>query len=99
MGQKEVVMGAIPKGARIDYEQAARLYVQGLSTTQIAAEMGTTSCTVMRALRATGTPTRSISEARSLRNRGQRKTDKKGYVLLRVGPGVRKKERVFVKPC
>ena len=89
-------MGSIPKSARIDYEQAARLYLQGLSTPQVAEAMGTSTCTVIRALRVTGTPTRSISEARSLRSRGQRRVDKNGYVLLRVGLGVRKKEHAHI---
>lgn len=89
-------MGSIPKSARIDYEQAARLYLQGLSTNQVAVELGTSNCTVHRALTALGVPRRKLSESISLRSRGNRKIDKKGYVILRVGFGVRKKEHVHI---
>ena len=83
------------KRDRIDYREAARLYESGLSTTQAAEKLGSTSPTVMRALRALGMARRSISDARSLRSRGNRRIDT-GYVTVSAGKYVRKKEHVLL---
>lgn len=88
--------GSIPKRDRINYEDAARLYMQGMSTNQVASALGTSNCTVHRALRALGVPRRKLSESISLRHRGNRRKGKDGYVLLRVGLGVRKKEHAHI---
>lgn len=88
--------GSIPKKDRINYEDAARLYADGLSTNQVAAALGTSNCTVHRALKTLGVPRRELSESISLRHRGNRRKDKKGYTILRVDFGVRKKEHVHV---
>lgn len=88
--------GSIPKKDRINYEDAARLYLAGMSTNQVAEKLGSSSFTVLRALREQGVPTRTLSEAVSLRHRGNRRLDKKGYIILRVGLGVRKKEHVHI---
>ena len=88
--------GAVPKADRIDYAEAGRLYLGGLSTTQVGEILGVSSNTVLKALRAVGVKTRSISEARSLRSRGNRRIDQHGYVQLRVNHGVRKKEHVHI---
>ena len=87
--------GSIPKKDRINYEDAARLYREGMSTTQVAAALGTTSCTVNRALRTLGVPRRGLSESVSLRHRGNRRLDT-GYITVCCGPGVRKKEHVLI---
>lgn len=88
--------GSIPKADRIDYADAVRLYLDGMSTNQVAEKLGSSNFTVLRALRKQGVPTRTLSEAVSLRHRGNRRLDKKGYVILRVGLGVRKKEHVHI---
>lgn len=88
--------GSIPKVDRIDYAEAAKLYIEGMSTNQVAAVLGTSGCTVHRALKTLGVPRRALSESVSLRHRGNRRLDKKGYVIFRVGLGVRKKEHVYI---
>lgn len=88
--------GSIPKADRIDYAEAARLYLEGMSTPQVAASLGTSSGTILRALKTLGIPRRTLSEGISLRHRGNRRKHKTGYVMLRVDFGVRKKEHVHI---
>lgn len=71
------------------------MYVGGMSMPQIAAALGSTTPTVLRALRATGTPTRSISDGVSLAARGNRREDS-GYVTVSAGKNVRKREHVLL---
>ena len=80
---------------RIDYAEAGRLYLQGLSTTQVGEALGVTAHTIFVALRTIGVPTRSISEARSLRSRGNKRLDT-GYITVSYGLGVRKKEHALI---
>lgn len=88
--------GSIPKASRIDYAEAARMYAEGMSTNQVADALGTSGCTVHRALKTLGVPRRKLSESISLRHRGSRRKGKDGYVVLRVDFGVRKKEHVHI---
>ena len=81
--------------ASIDYAEAAKLYQSGLSTNQVAAMLGSTSPTILRALRATGTATRSISDSVSMRKRGNKRVDS-GYITVCVGKNERKKEHVLI---
>lgn len=74
---------------RFDHAEAERLYVSGLSTTQVGKIVGAASCNVMHALRKRGVPLRSISEAKVLRHAGAKSKQTHGYVFVRVGKGKR----------
>ncbi len=82
-------------GKRLDYTQAARLYQSGMSLPKIAAALGSTSPTVLRALRAQGIPTRTIAEGVSLASRGNRRIDG-GYVTVCHARNVRKREHIII---
>ena len=87
--------GSIPKKDRINYEEAGQLYASGLSTPQVARILGSTSPTILRALKSVGVETRSIGDAQSLRARGNRRLDS-GYITVCHEMGVRKKEHVLI---
>lgn len=82
-------------GKRLHYADACVLYLSGLSTTQVARQLGSTGPTVLRALAHYGLEPRSISDAKSLRSRGNRRVDS-GYVTVSVGKYRRKKEHVLI---
>jgi hypothetical protein len=80
---------------KINYEEASKLYASGLSINQVAAMLSCSGPTILRALERTGTKTRSISDAKSLRSRGNRRVDN-GYITVCHGKGLRKKEHVLI---
>ena len=85
----------IAKSLRINYSEAADLYVSGLSLSQVAKKLGSTLPTVLRALRAEGIPTRGKSEARSMRSRGNRSV-LNGYIAIRTGKDERPLEHRMI---
>lgn len=82
-------------GKRLNRAEACALYLGGMSLPQVAKQLGSTSPTVLRALRASGVPTRSISDGVSLASRGNRRIDS-GYITVCVAKNVRKKEHVLI---
>jgi hypothetical protein len=90
-------MGAVSKGKRINYVEAALLYVVfKQSIPQVANHLNTTGTTVIRALKTLGVKTRSISDGKSLRCLGNKSKASKGYVYISIGKYNRKLEHVYV---
>jgi hypothetical protein len=70
---------------KFDHGAAVLLYREGLSTTQVAKQLGVTHPAVRRALRLANEPVRSISAAKGLRAK-LRRINAYGYMMIRVGP-------------
>jgi len=76
--------------------EAAKLYAGGLSTTQVADRMRVTRTTVLRWLKLAGVQTRAKSEAKILRHLGARSKQSGGYVMVRLGKGLRRPEHLII---
>jgi hypothetical protein len=80
---------------KFDHQEAADLYVKGLSTVQIADKFGVTPRTVLSAINNLGVKGRSLSDSVSLRKRGNKRLDS-DYITVCFDKGVRKKEHVMI---
>lgn len=80
---------------RFDPEALAAAYAAGESIPAVSRRFGCTAPTVIRALRACGVPSRSISDAVSAAKRGKRRISN-GYVAITVEKHVRRKEHVLI---
>lgn len=78
-----------------DYEAIASAYASGLSMPKVAEQFGCTMPTVVRALRKTGTPSRSLSDGKSLAHRGN-KGKVNGYTTVTADKYARKLEHILI---
>jgi DNA-binding Lrp family transcriptional regulator len=78
-----------------DYNAIATAYASGLSAPKVSERFGCTGTTVLRALAATGTPPRTISEGVSLASRGNKRLIN-GYIGVSIAKYVRKMEHILI---
>jgi IS30 family transposase len=84
-----------PLGKKVNPEEAAALYIAGMSLPAIARVLNSTGSTILRALRRQGVERRSISDAVSLASRGDRHISN-GYVTVTSGKYERRKQHTMV---
>lgn len=77
------------------YPEISKVYQSGISIPKVCEKFGCSAPTVIRALRDTGTQSRSVSEGLSLAARGNKRLDT-GYITVCNGMNERKKEHVLI---